>query len=43
VDLREYVELRNWNGTSYVYNNEFTRVLTIRGEAELANFSLRDL
>lgn len=43
IDLREFVELRRWNGSSYTYDGDFTRVLTMRAEADLANFSLRDL
>lgn len=42
-DLLEFMEMRTWDGASYQYTGEFTRVLTIRGEVELSNFSISAL
>jgi prepilin-type N-terminal cleavage/methylation domain-containing protein len=43
VVLRDVYELTAVDGANVVPRNEFTRVLTIRGEAEMQNFSLADL
>ena len=38
--LREWIELRASNGATPAYLNEFTRVITVRGEVELPNVTL---
>ena len=43
TDLRDVIELRRWDGSNYQYNGDFTRVVTVRGEVELSNFSIRAL
>lgn len=38
--LREWIELRESNGATPAYLNEFTRVVTVRAEVELPNIAL---
>lgn len=42
-ELRQFMELREWDGVNYAYNGRFTRLYTMRSEVELTNFTLASL